>query len=154
MGDIFSKKLQNKKREKIGREPKPAYRLWGTYLGFVTVIAGLLIFTISLQMATVGHWTVTPLIGVAIAGFGNQIITTILVTCELATLPSGRSFFLHTPLNRTDAVDSHPEDADDIGIVINLVRSTWAFVSELQSICGYKYSFPRPDWTLLVPQHV
>ena len=46
------------------------------------VIIGLLIFTIQLHNAKDGHWNITPLVGIALAGFGNQVITTILITCE------------------------------------------------------------------------
>lgn len=44
------------------------------------VIVGFLVFTIQLQNAT--KWNITPLIGLAFAAFGNQIITTILITCK------------------------------------------------------------------------
>jgi hypothetical protein len=51
---------------------------------------------------------VTPLIGAAIASFGNQIITTTLITF---------------------AVDNYREKSADIGILVNFIRQTWGFVS-------------------------
>jgi hypothetical protein len=53
-------------------------------------------------------WNVTPVIGAAIASFGNQIITTTLTTF---------------------AVDSYREKSADIGILVNFIRQTWGFVS-------------------------
>ncbi|KAH8799675.1 putative MFS transporter [Xylogone sp. PMI_703] len=107
IGGTTSDLLQNRERKKRASAAAPEYRLWGSYFGFATVIIGLWVFTIQLQHATQGHWNITPLVGVAFAAFGNQIITTILVTY---------------------AVDTHPEQSDNIGVFVNLVRYGWGFI--------------------------
>ncbi|KAF9891815.1 hypothetical protein FE257_003299 [Aspergillus nanangensis] len=56
----------------------PADRLWLFYVGFATVFAGLLTWGFQLQHAST-TWNITPCVGAAIAGFGNQIQTTILL---------------------------------------------------------------------------
>jgi len=69
------------------------------------VIVGLVVFCV--QVDKLQTYNVTPIVGIAIAAFGNQIITTVLVTY---------------------AVDCHHEHAASIGVFINLVRSTWGFI--------------------------
>ncbi|PLB47492.1 MFS general substrate transporter [Aspergillus steynii IBT 23096] len=84
---------------------RPADRLWLSYIGFGTVVAGLLTWGFQLDKAT--SWNVTPCIGAAIASFGNQIITTILI-----------SF----------AVDSYKEQSTNVGVCINLFRHIYGFI--------------------------
>ncbi|PKY03407.1 putative MFS transporter [Aspergillus campestris IBT 28561] len=84
---------------------QPADRLWLSYIGFGTVIAGLLTWGFQLDKAT--SWNVTPCVGAAIASFGNQIITTILI-----------SF----------AVDSYKEHATNVGVCINVYRHIYGFI--------------------------
>ncbi|RAK86341.1 MFS multidrug transporter [Aspergillus costaricaensis CBS 115574] len=84
---------------------RPADRLWLSYIGFATVIAGLLVWGFQLQKAT--SWNVTPCVGAAIASFGNQIITTILI-----------SF----------AIDSYKEASTSIGVCINVFRHVYGFI--------------------------
>lgn len=76
-----------------------------SYLGFATVICGLVVFTV--QVDKIHSYNVSPVVGLAISAFGNQIITTVLVTYT---------------------VDCHHEHAASIGVFINLVRSTWGFI--------------------------
>lgn len=85
----------------------PEHRLWVSYPGFVAVIVGLVLFCV--QVDRLVRYNVTPIVGIAISAFGNQIITTVLVTY---------------------AVDCHQEHAASIGVFINLVRSTWGFIGE------------------------
>ncbi|GLA62965.1 hypothetical protein AtubIFM54640_004102 [Aspergillus tubingensis] len=84
---------------------RPADRLWLSYIGIATVIAGLLVWGFQLQKAT--SWNVTPCVGAAIASFGNQIITTILI-----------SF----------AIDSYKEASTSIGVCINVFRHVYGFI--------------------------
>ena len=49
----------------------PADRLWLRYVGFFTIIVGLLVWGFQLERAET--WNITPCVGVAIASFGNQI---------------------------------------------------------------------------------
>lgn len=83
------------------------HRIWVAYPGFLTVIIGLVVFCV--QVENLKSYNVTPIVGIAIAAFGNQIITTVLVTY---------------------AVDCHHEHAASIGVFINLIRSTWGFIGE------------------------
>jgi MFS family permease len=90
----------------------PVHRLWISYIGFLTVILGILVWGIQLQHAKQGVWNVTPLVGAGIASFGNQIITTTLITF---------------------AVDNYREKSADIGVIINFIRQVWGFVSQFPS---------------------
>ncbi|RFU33790.1 hypothetical protein B7463_g2535, partial [Scytalidium lignicola] len=112
----------SRKARKLGtsRHVEPEYRIWISYVGFATVICGLVVYCI--QLDKLQAYNVTPIIGVAIATFGNQIITTVLVTYT---------------------VDSHHEHAASIGVFINLVRSTWGFIGpfwfpDMVANCGLK----------------
>lgn len=86
-------------------------RLWLSHIGFLTIIAGLLVWGFQLEHATT-KWSVTPCIGVAVASFGNQIQSTILTTY---------------------AIDSHREDSAAIGVFFNLIRLIYGFVSWIPS---------------------
>ncbi|KAI9834410.1 MAG: hypothetical protein M1819_003021 [Sarea resinae] len=112
MGGPLSDFWVNTRTRKLGRRPPPEYRLWLSYFGFLMAIVGLIIFNVKLAETKPLHWNVTPtcmgkIIGIAVAAFGNQLITTVLVTY---------------------AVDSHQEYSASIGVFINLVRSTWGFI--------------------------
>lgn len=104
-----------------GHAPPPENRLWVSYFGFLTAIVGLIVFGVRIQQAS-STWNVTPLIGVGIAAFGNQVITTVLVTY---------------------AVDCNPEHSASIGVTVNLIRSTcklprplWGFYPGKESMVG------------------
>ncbi|KAK8173986.1 MFS transporter [Phyllosticta citrichinensis] len=98
----------NRRTKKSGQiRPAPEYRLWLSYFGFLLVIVGLIVFGIQIEDAKHLHWNVTPIVGIAIAAVGNQIVTTVLVTY---------------------AVDCHPEASSSIGVFVNLIRSTWGFI--------------------------
>ncbi|KAJ5165718.1 uncharacterized protein N7500_007548, partial [Penicillium coprophilum] len=112
MSDWFLRVLQRRKGHTI-----PADRLWLSYVGYGTIFTGLLVWGFQLEKATT--WNVTPCIGMAIAAFGNQVLTTILI-----------SF----------AVDSHKEHSASIGVFINLCRQIYGF-------CGPFY-FPDMYATL------
>jgi hypothetical protein len=90
------------------KQKKPEHRLWLSYPGFLCAIVGLIVFCIQTDRAARrGRWDVTPIVGIAIATFGNQIVTTVVTTY---------------------CVDCHAEVAGSIGVFINLVRSTWGFI--------------------------
>jgi hypothetical protein len=65
-----------------GKAFAPEQRLWLAYLGYPLSIAGVVIFFVTLAEAKPLHWIITPIVGIAVAGFGTQIITTIVVTCK------------------------------------------------------------------------
>ncbi|KAI6884632.1 MFS general substrate transporter [Hortaea werneckii] len=89
------------------KRPEPEFRLWLSYGGYLLSMVGLLVFGIRFQQAPQGEWNVTPIVGVAIAAAGGQVITTVLVTY---------------------AVDCHTEHSASIGAFVNVVRQTWAFI--------------------------
>ncbi|KAG5419023.1 hypothetical protein I9W82_003742 [Candida metapsilosis] len=82
-------------------------RLWICYNGYILVIVGLLVWGIYLFKATPGHWSIKPLIGAAIAAAGNNIVATVITTF---------------------AIDNAPQNAGDIGLYINFVRSLYGFL--------------------------
>lgn len=92
---------------KLGRSRRaqPEYRLWLSYGAFICVLVGLIVFCV--QIEKIKAYNVTPIIGIGIAAFGNQIITTVLVTY---------------------AVDSHHEHAASIGVFVNVIRNGWGFI--------------------------
>lgn len=96
---------------KIKGEACPADRLWLAYIAFGTAIAGLLTWGFQLQKAET--WNVTPLVGVAIASFGNQMQTTILTTF---------------------AVESKRNRASQVGVFVNVCRQVYCFVSPYLSL--------------------
>jgi len=107
IGGILSDYWMRRRSRKLGANAAPEHRLWISYLGFILAIVGLVIFLVQVEQAPKGHWNISPVIGIAIAGAGNQIITTVLITY---------------------AIDCYPEDSASIGVVITLIRQTLAFV--------------------------
>ena len=97
-------------RARLGpsRRVRPEHRIWLSYVGFLASIVGLVVFCVQVNNVSADRYNITPLVGIAIAAFGNQVVTTVLVTF---------------------AVDSHPEHSASIGVFINLVRNTWGFIS-------------------------
>jgi MFS family permease len=100
MSDYFVRTINKRKGHGC-----PADRLWLSYIGFVTIIAGLLTWGFQLQKAR--SWNVTPGVGVAIASFGNQVQTTILIAY---------------------AVDNYREQSAAIGVLVNFTRLIKGFV--------------------------
>jgi hypothetical protein len=54
-------------------------------------------------------YDVSPIVGIGITAFGNQIVTTVMITY---------------------AVDCHHEHAASIGVFVNLIRNTWGFIGK------------------------
>lgn len=61
---------------------RPLNYLVISYFGFLCVIAGLVTFCICLGNTQPMHYNVSPIIGIGIAGFGNQVVANFLVNCE------------------------------------------------------------------------
>lgn len=95
--------------------PSPEFRLWLSYGGFLLTIVGLIVFGACFENAKKNQWNVTPIIGIAIAAVGNQIVTTVLVTY---------------------AVDSHVEHSGSIGSFVNVVRQTWYVAPTFLDLSG------------------
>ncbi|ORY58462.1 major facilitator superfamily domain-containing protein [Pseudomassariella vexata] len=93
--------------KKTGSRPQPEYRLWLSYIGYLLTITGVVVFLVRLDEAPDGQWNVTPIVGAAIAGGGNQIVTTVLITY---------------------AVDCYHEESASVGVFITFVRQIWGFI--------------------------
>jgi MFS family permease len=107
LGGSLSDYWMNSKARKTGTTPKPEYRLWLSYAGYILTIVGVVVFLVQTNDAVEGKWNITPVIGIAIAGAGNQIVTTVLITY---------------------AVDCHPEESASVGVFITFVRQVWGFI--------------------------
>ncbi|KEF59864.1 uncharacterized protein A1O9_04712 [Exophiala aquamarina CBS 119918] len=103
-------------KTKAGKTMIPEDRLIFAQIGFPTIIAGIVIFFVQVAKATEGkgphHWNITPDIGIALAGFGAQIVTTTIFTYCIDVCPKSQSA--------------------SVGTAINFVRLEWSFVS----FCG------------------
>lgn len=108
----------------------PADRLWLSYLGYGTIIAGLLTWGFQLEHATT--WNVTPCVGAAIASFGTQMLTTILISFS---------------------VDCHRDQSTDIGVFVNVCRQIYGFVSGRRT-SSRGSTDQITDWTVLFPAYV
>jgi nitrate/nitrite transporter NarK len=107
LGGSLSDYWMNKKAKRIGRPAQPEHRLWLSYSGFILTIVGVVVFLVRTQQAPEKKWNITPVIGIAIAGVGNQLVTTVLITY---------------------AVDCHQEESASIGVFITFVRQIWGFI--------------------------
>jgi len=92
---------------RLGRKSgkPPEYRLWLSYIGIILTVVGLIVFCVQMDQAV--QWNVTPIVGIAIASFGCQVIGTVV---------------------HTYTVDCYQSEAASVGVLISLVRSTWAFI--------------------------
>jgi hypothetical protein len=107
LGGSLSDSWMNLRTRRSGHRPAPEYRLWLSYVGFVLTIVGVTVFLVQAQNSPAGRWNITPIVGVAIAAFGNQVVTTVLITY---------------------AVDCNPQDSASVGVFVNFVRQIWAFI--------------------------
>ncbi|KAF9884698.1 hypothetical protein FE257_001327 [Aspergillus nanangensis] len=107
LSDFFMAHLR--KQAEPGHRSAPESRLWISYFGYATTIAGLCVFAIQLEHAE-AEWDVSPLVGIAIAAFGNQMITTITITYS---------------------IDCHEGQSASIGVFFGLFRAVWGFICPL-----------------------
>ena len=107
IGGVLSDFWMNRRSRKIHAHPPPEFRLWLSYIGYLLTIIGVVVFLVQIQNAPALHWNVTPIIGAGIAGAGNQIVTTVLITY---------------------AVDCYREEAASVGVFITFVRQIWGFI--------------------------
>lgn len=107
IGGRLSDFWMRRKANALNQATQPEFRLWLSYLGFLLAMVGVIVFGVRYEQAAQDHWNVTPIIGVAIAAVGNQIVTTVIVTY---------------------CIDSHIEQSASIGVFVNVVRQTWGFI--------------------------
>lgn len=107
LSDLWMRRAYARAQKRNQPSIRPEHRLWLSYAGFLFTVVGLIVFGVRTSQAKEGHWNVTPIVGIAISSAGNQIITTVMMTY---------------------AVDCHPDQSSSIGVFVNLVRSTWAFI--------------------------
>eukprot|EP00136_Aspergillus_niger_P001056 XP_001389854.2 MFS multidrug transporter [Aspergillus niger CBS 513.88] len=107
LGGVLSDTWMDLRAKRTGHKPEPEYRLWLSYIGYLLTIAGVVVFLVCTENAQTGKWNVRPIIGTGIGAFGNQVVTTVLITY---------------------AVDSYPADSGSVGVFINFIRSTWGFI--------------------------
>lgn len=69
--DLFMRRA----KVKVGRSGvvQAERRIWVSYPGFLTVIIGLVVFCV--QVENLKSYNVTPIVGIAISAFGNQVST-------------------------------------------------------------------------------
>lgn len=62
----------------------PQNYLLASYLGFVCMVVGLVIFCVLLDETLPMHYKVSPIIGISITGFRNQLVSNFLINCKIA----------------------------------------------------------------------
>ena len=107
IGGSLSDFWMNRRTRRINQKLDPEFRLWLSYPGTLLSIAGTVVFLVCTEQAPEGHWVVSPTVGTAVAAFGNQIVTTVMITY---------------------AVDSYPQDPGNVGVFITFVRQIWGFI--------------------------
>lgn len=114
--------IVKRERKKLGREPEPEVRLRAIWTGEIMVPVGLLIYGFTLTYRTI--W-IAPILGMGIACFGLQVITT---TCY------------------TYAIDCYRPESSEVAQVFNFFRQefgmTFAFYTiDLAEKIGYQWTF-------------
>lgn len=111
-----------RERRRLGRDPEPEIRLRAIWAGEVILPAGLLIYGFCLQYRT--SW-VAPILGMGIACFGLQIITTTTYTYS---------------------IDCYRTESGEVAQLFNFIRQeigmTFAFYAvNLANTIGYQWTF-------------
>lgn len=91
-----------------GGKVRPEWRIWVSYPGFLIVICGFVEFLVTLYNTPDDDWSVVPLIGIAIAAVGLQLVTSVAYSY---------------------AVDCMAHEAAGVGVAINLVRQVLIFAA-------------------------
>lgn len=114
--------IVKRERKRLGRDPEPEVRLKAIWMGEVIVPAGLLIYGFCLQYRTA--W-IAPILGMGIACFGLQIITTTTYTY---------------------AIDCYPTQSSEVAQLFNFIRQTFGmtfafYVVHLGDKIGFQWTF-------------
>ncbi|GAA5962910.1 hypothetical protein JCM3765_005916 [Sporobolomyces pararoseus] len=72
---------------KAGGNREAEMRLPFAFPGYLLSGVGIIVFGVTLQNSAPGHWNIRPLIGVAIALFGTQLLTTVSYSYSIESLP-------------------------------------------------------------------
>jgi len=72
-------------------ERQPEMRLPFALPGFILAAVGIIVFGVQLQNTEAGHWNVTPVIGVAVAIAGLQLVTTVVYAYSIESQPADRA---------------------------------------------------------------
>lgn len=115
-------RIVKRERKRLGRDPEPEVRLKAIWMGEIIVPAGLLIYGFCLQYHTA--W-IAPILGMGVACFGLQIITTTTYTY---------------------AIDCYRTESSEVAQLFNFIRQeigmTFAFyVVRLGDKIGYQWTF-------------
>lgn len=121
-GWVVDAMVKHEKRKLGGRDPEPEVRLKAIWTGEILVPTGLLIYGFCIEYRTL--W-IAPILGMGIACFGLQVITT---TCY------------------TYAIDCYRREASEVSQVFNFFRQeigmTFAFyVIKMAGKIGYQWTF-------------
>jgi MFS family permease len=121
-GWVVDYMVKRERRKLGGRDPEPESRLKAIWTGEILVPAGLLIYGFCLQYHTV--W-IAPLLGIGIAAFGVQVITTTIYTYS---------------------IDCYRPEGSEVAQLINFFRQefgmTFAFYAlRLAERIGYQFTF-------------
>lgn len=86
LGELFNAvvlSLMNRRTlQKQRHAVNPKNYLMASYLGFVAMIAGLVVFCVLLGNTLPLHYEVSPIIGIGVTGFGNQLVSNFLINCK------------------------------------------------------------------------
>ncbi|KAJ5513525.1 Translation elongation/initiation factor/Ribosomal beta-barrel [Penicillium fimorum] len=111
LGEVFNAvvlSLMNRRTVDNQRHAvNPKNYLIASYLGFVSMIVGLIVFCVLLANTLPMHYKVSPIIGIGIAGFGNQLVSNFLI-----------NYIMHI----------HSDSAATASIFLGFIRQTWCFI--------------------------
>lgn len=118
VGGHLSDRWMWHRQRRRSQPPVTEYRLWISYVGLALTICGVVVFLVQTENAS-SHWNITPLIGVAIAAAGNQVITTVYMTY---------------------AVDCNTSEAASVGVLITFVRQIWGFIGPFWYVLPFPFA--------------
>ncbi|PKY07769.1 MFS general substrate transporter [Aspergillus campestris IBT 28561] len=100
--------LLNARTVKSGRaHMKLSWYISTSYIGFACMVVGLVVFCVQLDRTTPMHYSVVPIVGIGIAGFGNQVVANFLINY---------------------AMQFDPEHAALTSVLLGFIRQTWCFI--------------------------
>lgn len=95
-----------------------------SYIGFICMSIGLVMFCILLDQTAPMQYNVRPIIGIGIAGFGNQVVSNFLVNCKLSVF----AILTENTNGGIDVIQLHSEQAALTSVLLGVIRQTWCFI--------------------------